>query len=361
MRNRLAAVARVWLLALLAGAPSHAEEALTNDDVVRLTSAGLGPVVIVAKIESSATAFDTSVDALVVLANSGVDDAVVAAMVATGDATGQPTPARVETGADHLQPEAVAGSTFRDVLRSGGEGPEMVVIPAGRFLMGCLSDDDSCVDRELPVREVTIAAPFALSVYEVTFDDYDRFTDSGTVGDAGWGRARRPVINVRWTMARAYVAWLSEQTGEEYRLPTEAEWEYAARAGATTQYAWGNAIGTNLANCKECGSEWDGRRTAPVGSFAPNAYGLHDMHGNVLEWVEDCVNDSYFGAPTDGRAWLRGDCASRIARGGAWNYASKFARAGFRFTIPAGFYLDYVGFRVARTLGRNPQANVHTP
>ena len=282
-------------------------------------------------------------------------------MVAAGDAADQPAPARVETGADDAPPKAVAGSTFRDALSSGGEGPEMVVIPAGRFRMGCLSDDDSCVDRELPVREVTIAAPFALSVYEVTFDDYVRFAEPDTVDDGDWGRARRPVINVQWTMAREYVAWLSEQTGEEYRLPTEAEWEYAARAGAATQYAWGNAIGTNLANCKECGSEWDGRRTAPVGSFAPNAFGLYDMHGNVLEWVEDCVNDSYVGAPTNGRAWLRGDCTSRVARGGAWDYGARFARAAFRSTVAARFYLDFLGFRVARTLGRNPQANVHTP
>ena len=344
------AVGRACLAALFAGAPLAAEAPLTNNDVARLTAAGLGPEVIVAKIESSASAFDTSVEALIALAEVGVDDAVVAAMLAAGGVAGAPDPARSRTAAPGAAPIAVAGSTFRDPLLSGGEGPEMIVIPAGRFRMGCLSNDDACVDRELPGREVTIPAPFALSVYEVTFDDYDRFGGPGTVTDAGWGRGRRPVIHVRWSDAQDYTAWLSAQTGAAYRLPTEAEWEYAARAGATAKYSWGNEVGTNQANCEDCGSQWDGRQTAPVGSFPPNAFGLHDTHGNVLEWLQDCVNDSYIGAPADGGAWLQGDCTHRMARGGSWNYASSFVRSAFRFTVPAGFYLNNVGFRVARTL-----------
>ena len=334
----------------LAGASLAAENTLTNADVVRLTEAGLGPEPIVAKIESSANAFDTSVEELVALARLGVDDAVITAMVAAAGLASGPAAAQRETGVAGMASELAAGSTFRDPLLSGGEGPEMVVIPAGTFRMGCLSGDDACVKRELPVREVMIAAPFALSVYEVTFDDYDRFGGPSTVTDAGWGRGRSPVIHVRWSDAQDYVAWLAAQTGAAYRLPSEAEWEYAARAGATTMYSWGNEVGSNRANCKDCGSRWDGRQTAPAGSFSPNAFGLYDMHGNVLEWLQDCVNDSYLGAPADSGAWLQGDCTHRMARGGSWNYASRFVRTAFRFTVPAGFYLNNVGFRVARTL-----------
>ncbi|MYD96702.1 MAG: formylglycine-generating enzyme family protein [Gammaproteobacteria bacterium] len=246
-------------------------------------------------------------------------------------------------------PRAIPGSTFRETLRSGGEGPEMVVIPAGRFRMGCSSNDDSCFGPEKPVHQVSIAAPFALSVYEVTFEDYDRFTYPNRVDDEGWGRGRRPVINVSWDEAKEYVAWLSAQTGAEYRLPSEAEWEYAARAGTTTKFSWGNEIGVNRANCRIlCGDQWE--RTAPAGSFAPNGFGLHDMHGNVWEWVEDCWNGSYAGAPSKGGAWLRGDCAQRVLRGGAWFNIPGNLRAGYRDGVTTRIRDDRIGFRVARTL-----------
>ena len=136
------------------------------------------------------------------------------------------------------------------------------------------------------MREVTITRPFALSVHEVTFADYDRFTHPNKVADAGWGRGRRPVVYVSWDDAREHVAWLSAQTGAEYRLPSEAEWKYAARAGTTTKYGWGDDIGSNRAACSGCGSQWDREQTAPVGSFRANGFGLYDMHGNVWEWVQ---------------------------------------------------------------------------
>ena len=195
--------------------------------------------------------------------------------------------------------------------------PEMVVIPAGSFRMGCLSGD--CYRNE-PVHSVSIES-FELSKYEVTFEEYDAFTDATgreRANDRGWGRGRRPVINVSWDDAVAYTQWLSSQTGERYRLPSEAEWEYAARAGSTTKYSWGNDIGRNRANCDGCGSRWDDRQTAPVGSFSANRWGLHDMHGNVWEWVQDCWNGNYRGAPTDGSAWESGDCSERVLRGGSW-------------------------------------------
>ena len=158
------------------------------------------------------------------------------------------------------------------------------------------------------------------------------------------------MINVSWNDATEYVAWLSSQTGAEYRLPSEAEWEYAARAGSATKYSWGNEIGGNRANCggDNCGDQW--AYTAPVGSFAPNAFGLHDMHGNVIEWVEDCLNASYAGAPVDGSAWLSGNCAVRVLRGGSWSGYPRSLRAAIRYWLISGYRDGLIGFRAARTL-----------
>ena len=149
---------------------------------------------------------------------------------------------------------------------------------------------------------------------------------------------------------RRYVAWLSLQTGQTYRLLTEAEWEHAARAWSTTQYSWGNDIGSSQANCDDCGSRWDYEQTAPVGSFGANAFGLHDMHGNVWEWVEDCWNEDYSGAPTDGGAWLRGDCSQRVLRGGSLINGPWQLRSAYRIGDPSDTHYFGVGIRVARTL-----------
>ena len=250
------------------------------------------------------------------------------------------------------------GASFMDELSSGGEGPEMVVIPAGRFRMGCVSGGE-CSDSEFPVHEVAIPQPFAVSKYEATFEDWDACVAGGACGgyhpgDEGWGRGRRPVINVSWDDAREYVAWLSGQTGAEYRLLSEAEWEYAARAGSQTAYSWGNDIGVNRANCGDwgsslgaCGDRWE--VTAPVGSFEPNPFGVHDMHGNVWEWVEDCWNGGYAGAPTDGRAWRSGDCTQRVLRGGSWGLP-RYLRSAYRNRFTSGNRKFNNGFRVARTL-----------
>ena len=231
--------------------------------------------------------------------------------------------------------------------------PEMVVIPAGTFRMGCVSGH-YCDFDEHPVHSVRLSRPFALSKHEVTFDEYDRFaaaTGRDRLFDAGWGRGRRPVVIVSWNDAQEYVAWLTSETGARYRLPSEAEWEYAARAGTTTAYSWGNDLGNNRANCDGCGSQWDNEMTAPVGSFGTNAWGLHDMHGNVREWVEDCWHDSYAGAPADGSAWtVGGDCSRRVLRGGSWFDIPWYLRAALRSGYFAGGRLDVLGFRVARTL-----------
>ncbi len=189
----------------------------------------------------------------------------------------------------------VAGEIFRDC----DQCPEMVVVPAGSFTMGSPRGEGS--DDERPQHEVTIARAFAVGKYPITFDEWDACVAAGGCKykpeDAGWGRSRRPAINVSWNDAQEYVAWLSKKTGKPYRLLSEAEWEYAARGGTTTRYPWGNDPGTNRANFYGSGSEWSGKQTAPVGSFDPNKFGLYDMIGNVWEWVEDCWNDSYKGAP----------------------------------------------------------------
>ena len=257
---------------------------------------------------------------------------------------------RAATGDPDRPRPAAPASVFRDCA----DCPEMVVVPAGRFLMGCVSGNN-CSDSELPVHEVEVAS-FALSKYEVMFEEYDRFardTGRSRPEDQGWGRGRRPVIHVSWYDAVAYAVWLSEETGARYRLPSEAEWEYAARAGTTTAYSWGSEIGRNRANCESCGSRWDDDRTAPVGSFAGNAWGLHDMSGNVSEWVEDCrhPNWNYVGAPRDGSAWTNGgDCGLRMLRGSSFIWWPLQLRLANRNFLRLDSRRDYtVGFRVLRT------------
>ena len=229
----------------------------------------------------------------------------------------------------------VVGEVFRDALRSGGEGPVMVVLPTGRFRMGDLDGDGN--DYEQPVHTVTISRPIAMGRYPVTFEDYDLYVSAMGAewpDDEGWGRGRRPVINVSWEDAQAYASWLSEQTGKRYRLPSESEWEYAARAGTETAYSWGDEIGRNRANCDGGGSQWDDEKTAPVGSFESNAnaFGLYDMHGNVWEWVEDCWHNNYECAPTDGSAWTSGGISnSAVVRGGSWLNAPRALRSACRY------------------------------
>lgn len=229
--------------------------------------------------------------------------------------------------------------------------PEMVVIPSGRFRMGCLSGLDCEWTTEL-VRTVTIRS-FELSKYEITFNEYDRFataTGRERPHDKGWGRGRRPVVNVSADDAMAYASWLAEQTGRHYRLPSEAEWEYAARAGTTTRYSWGNEIGHNRANCDGCGSRWDYVKTAPVGSFAANTWGLHDMHGNVEEWVQDCSSVPKE-IPVDGSP--QRDCTdptNHVLRGGGYYVPSKHVRSASYNTNYSVRGKRDTGFRVARSV-----------
>jgi formylglycine-generating enzyme required for sulfatase activity len=241
--------------------------------------------------------------------------------------------------------------------------PEMVVVPAGQFIMGSSENEKGHEPDESPQHNVSIPKTFAVSMFEVTFDEWDTCVTYGDcdpgLGDSGWGRGRQPVINATWDDAQRYVAWLSRMTGETYRLLTEAEWEYAARAGTQSDYSWGNEIGKGNASCLRCGSRWDNRRTAPVGSFAANAFDLHDMHGNVWEWVEDCIHDSYEGAPEDGSAWTKnGNCEKRVLRGGGWVDDWDALRAANRLGFAPENRDDNDGIRVARTLS---QSNASVP
>jgi formylglycine-generating enzyme required for sulfatase activity len=223
----------------------------------------------------------------------------------------------------------------------------MVVVAAGSFEMGSNSD------YENPVHRVTIPKPFAIGRYEVTFDEWDRCVEEkgckAQPDDREWGRGARPIINVSWADAKAFAAWLSQKTGQTYRLPSEAEWEYAARAGTNTLYWWGREIGSRQASCRECGPG-SGQQTAKVGSYPPNPFGLYDTSGNAAEWVEDCWNDNYRGAPNDGSAWNAGQCRLRVLRGGAYDSVAKAVRSTARFRYDTDVRYSANGFRVVREL-----------
>jgi formylglycine-generating enzyme required for sulfatase activity len=251
--------------------------------------------------------------------------------------------------ANHLVQHQV-GSDFKECEKGC---PVMVVVPAGKFVMGSPENDPDRTRGEGPSHEVTIAKPFAVSKFEVTFEEWDACIAATACPPASdhWGRGMMPVINVSWFDAKQYVGWLSQLTGGNYRLLSEAEWEYAARGGSSARYSWGDDLGKGNASCDGCGSQWDLQQTAPVGSFKPNAFGFHDMHGNVWEWVEDSWHENYIAAPTDGSAWLNGaDPGYRVVRGGSWRNEGENVRASARFKRNAHVRFDTLGFRVARTV-----------
>jgi len=223
--------------------------------------------------------------------------------------------------------------------------PTMVVVPAGSFMMGAPESEKKADDNERPQHEVTLAKPFAIGKFAVTFAEWDACVETGACRRMGRG-GDRPVIDVSWEDARLYAAWLSRVTGKEYRLLTEAEWEYAARASSKTRYFFGDdEAELNQYAWYEGNS---GGKTWPVGKKKANAFGLYDMHGNVWQWVEDCYHASYEGAPSDGSAWALGDCRRRVIRGGAWVNAPAALRAATRFSAELRG-ID-IGFRLGRTL-----------
>ena len=269
-------------------------------------------------------------------------------------------PGRVALGAEQgSSKQQAAGNEAGPAYRPGTivqdceVCPELVVAPAGAFRMGDLSGGGDA--DEGPVRRVTIPRPFAIGRYETTFAQWDACAAAGAcrqgVDDVGFGRGERPVILVTREDARTYAAWLSKLTGKPFRLPSEAEWEYVARAGSETKYPWGNEVGRGHANCDGCGSRWDDVRTAPVGSFPANGFGVHDAIGNVYEWVEDCGRYSYDGAPSDGSVREpHGACTQRMMRGGSWLSLPRASRPANRVRSPVGYQDVNIGFRVARDL-----------
>ncbi|MBK8176397.1 MAG: SUMF1/EgtB/PvdO family nonheme iron enzyme [Rhodospirillales bacterium] len=272
---------------------------------------------------------------------AAIDDPKAAATIA-GTAAARRTPWRAD---DPSLPWA-----FRDV--DVAWCPELVGLPAGGFLMGSPPNDPSCAADERPQHRVELSHRFAIGRFAVTFQEYDHFCEVAgreKPGDFGWGRGRRPVIKVNWADAQAYAGWLSEVTGQTYRLPSEAEWEYACRAGTTSRYACGDELrddDANVAGRLRC--------TAEVGSLAANPWGLFDMHGNVWEWVEDHWHGDYEGAPTDGSAWIDppsvGPDDKRVLRGGSWNNFPRHCRSANRVAYRAIFRYNSFGFRIARTL-----------
>ena len=325
-----------------------------------------------------------------------VPSGCITAILAIGAVAIPIPPDSLTAQADADPASFVPGQVFSDCASC----PEMVVVPAGTFIMGSpesesgrlrvvydqegeaisWTTDDAeqlevgagqrLVVVEGPQRYVAIAAPFAVGVYEVTFEEWDACARGGGCGGLipdheGWGRGRRPVINVSWPEARSYAEWLSRETGEAYRLPSEAEWEYVARAGTETARHWGE---TDAAQCRYANGadatalqeypDWvtascsDGySETAPVGSFPPNPFGLYDALGNVWEWTLDCWNERYSGAPADGSAWESGDCEDRVSRGGSWMNVAGRVRSASRARNPAeDFRSEAGGFRVVRII-----------
>ena len=271
------------------------------------------------------------------------------------------------------------GQMVGEVFRDCAICPEMVVVPAGAFMMGSPESEERRWSDEGPRHVVTIESPFAVGVFEVTFAEWDACVEGGGCGgyrpvDEGWGREDRPVINVSWQDAQEFARWLSRETGELYRLLSEAEWEYVARAGTRTARYWGEseaeqcgyANGRDATNRAQRGGGWaivecsDGyAETAPVGMFGANRYGLYDTLGNVWEWTEDCWHGSYVGAPRDASPWLSGgDCSDRVVRGGDWANAPWNLRSAIRGSSAAERRRDghslgvatSVGFRIARNI-----------
>jgi serine/threonine-protein kinase len=254
------------------------------------------------------------------------------------------------------QVELVFSDDFEQSFADCPDCPVMVWIPAGQFIQGSPVDEFGSQSSERPRRSVEIPT-FAIGQTEVTFDEWDACVADGGCSydpsEPGWGRGSRPVINVSRTDAREFAAWLSDKTGRDYRLPSESEWEYAARAGTLGRFHTGDCITSDEANfnggdpAQGCPAGDRPGLTLPVASYAPNAFGLYDMHGNVEEWVRDCWNENYAGAPTDGSAWLDGDCSLGVPRGGWWGSSARTVRSAYRKGVIREARGLSNGFRVA--------------
>jgi formylglycine-generating enzyme required for sulfatase activity len=322
----------------------------------------------VAALPASAPAAPAS--AVVMAPAASVAAPAASAASAAASATAVPVVTTPHVSAQAASATAVvtvtqpAGTIFRDCVSC----PEMVVVPAGSFVMGSSSLETGLYENETPAHKVVLAKPFAVGKFEVTFEEWNACVAERAcrpAWDGGWGEGRRPVIHINYEQAVGYAEWLSEKSGKAYRLLTEAEWEYAARAGTDKLRYWGNSTEracqfANVADqsARQKHPDWADTfdcddasvQTAPVGSYRPNAFGLYDMLGNVWEWVDDCYHANYQGAPTDGSTRLALDCTLRVYRGGSWYGFPKEVRTALRIKSVPTFSNDDLGFRVARSL-----------
>ena len=245
-------------------------------------------------------------------------------------------------------PATPPSSPSTSAVRDCPQCPALVLIQPGSFMMGA----KGVFPFEEPVHSVTIRSPFYIGQYEVTFAEWDACVADGACSYAPPAQDRasnsQPVTNVGWDDVQQYIAWLKKKTGKNYRLPSESEWEYAARAGGQTTYPWGDKMEPNRANCTGC-NDPKNRRTVAVGSYPPNGFGLYDMAGNAAEWVEDCWAENYASAPADGSAWTKPNCRERVLRGGSYNNDARYMRSASRFKYDYDVRYEANGFRVART------------
>jgi formylglycine-generating enzyme required for sulfatase activity len=286
--------------------------------------------------------------------------AVIVASILLG-MIGDAKPGPVRSRIAPLSASEEHGLRAKDTFRECDKCPEMVVAPAGNFIMGSPDSELNRAKYEGPQHRVMFARQFAVGKFSVTFDEWDACVTAGgcsgySPNDERWGRDRRPVINVSWDDANAYVAWLSSKTGEGYRLLSEAEREYIARAGTRTAFWWGSSISPRQANYNGTYIYGNGptgenrQRTVPVDLFRSNRWGIFQVHGNVWEWTQDCWHENYTGAPADGSPWQSGKCDYRIVRGGSWATYPGDLRSAVRGRFATDFRSNSLGFRVARAL-----------
>jgi formylglycine-generating enzyme required for sulfatase activity len=277
--------------------------------------------------------------------------------VATPPARVEPPPRKVETPPPRAPAPAAAPETAKTAGESAGlreirdcpACPAVIALPRGDFVMGSNTADPS----ERPAHRVSIPRPFAIGKYEVTNEQWNACVAGGgcpPLAGAESAPKDAPARDLSWDDALRYLAWLSKTSGKTYRLPTEAEWEYAARGGTATRYWWGDQMRTGNANCMGCGEPWQQDAPVAVGSFAANPYGVHDVNGSVWEWVGDCWHSSYVGAPSDGSAWGAPNCRVRVIRGGSWREGADYMLSSTRFKYGASVRQSQNGFRVARDL-----------
>jgi formylglycine-generating enzyme required for sulfatase activity len=349
---------------LLALGLAHTTPALADKGMLRIsTSPGEAQIFINGKRKGSSPA--EAGQTFAIKLNEG--DYSIEALIPSAGPKEQYGKKSIFVADDSLQTVSIelkerASANFRTKLKAkyGGRAiePPMVAIPAGSFTMGSPSSESERSSDEGPQRSVTVAA-FEMAKHEVTFDEWDACVADGGCeewpDDRGWGRGKRPVINVSWDDAQQYLTWINKKTGKTYRLPSEAEWEYAARAGTTTRFNTGDCITTDQANfdgnnpAQGCRKGEYRQQTLPVGSLATNAWGLYDMHGNVWEWTQDCWKDTYSGAPSDGLARSDGDCSRRAQRGGSWYSYGWSARSADRNGYTRDARHNSLGFRLSRS------------